>query len=509
MGKRLLLVVLLAASLACTGTGKKQQQSAMTMSARASAGAVSRDAVERALAQLGIDARILRLDLNEGRSRKHRVHIQKVHVASDMLLLESAGPEPTLFALDRDGLDPRWVSNLKEPTAFPIGESGDMLVLVSRHYAHVLERMSGRRALQFIGGALDGLRRPPLELPMTPTGGAAVGNDTFYIPSLGNPDNNKTLESFSGVTGQRGWGYRTAGEVLTTPLVGGGSGDPKLYFMTTSGLVTCMDATNYAFPPEGTRWEQLLEAGVKQPMFLTADTKARAGSLFLVDEEGVVYCLNRITGARRWVHATGLRAAGMPRVFGDLCVVEMSDGMMAFDRANVVYGIEVAGGPDKGRSFWVRGAQPKGLGNGAGADLVLSDRALAAVQINFELQGEVLLANAASEELSFRVDGGKPVTRAVLHGGSRIRAGNTELVIRDHGSAPLWSGVAVDRIVARVGDTLIAVKQGKLVALDAGTGEASGDPVALPGARLIPTNTTDANLFVLAGDARVYGLFSR
>jgi len=187
----------------------------------------------------------------------------------------------------------------------------------------------------------------------------------------------------------------------------------------------------------------------------------------------------------------------------------MSDGLMAFDRANVVYGLIVAAGPDKGRGFYLRGTEPKGLGNGGKADLVLSDHALAAVQINFELQGEVLLATAASENLNFSVDGGKPVSRAVLHAGSRIHAGNTELVIRDHGTAPLWSGVAADGIVARIGNTLIAVRNGRLFALDAETGRATGDPVALPGVRMILTNTTDSDLFVVAGDARLYGLFPR
>ena len=95
--------------------------------------------------------------------------------------------------------------------------------------------------------------------------------------------------------------------------MGGPSTDPKLYFVTRTGLVTCMDATNYGFPPAGpTRWEMLLEAGVDYDLHVTEDSASDAGSAFLVDREGVVYCLNRITGARRWTHAELDAAAHRP-----------------------------------------------------------------------------------------------------------------------------------------------------------------------------------------------------
>ena len=131
------------------------------------------------------------------------------------------------------------------------------MFLVSEHYLHALEAGTGLRASQYVGGPLDGRRRPDLRLPFTPTGGAAGQHDTFYMPSLGSADSNKNIDAFSLVTGARGWGYRASGDILTSPVVGGAAGDPKLYFVTNTGLVTCLDATNYRQQPRGVRTQPL------------------------------------------------------------------------------------------------------------------------------------------------------------------------------------------------------------------------------------------------------------
>ena len=64
-----------------------------------------------------------------------------------------------------------------------------------------------------------------------------------------------TTSIFSLVNGMRGWGYRASGEIRNAPVVGGDVGDPKLYFVTRSGLLTCIDAKT------GERvWEKDLDA---------------------------------------------------------------------------------------------------------------------------------------------------------------------------------------------------------------------------------------------------------
>jgi len=489
MTKRLVFVALVAATMACKSstTTKPHDEQMRTPAGNEATGPIGRDAIERALMGLGIDGRSLRIDLNQNR-KGEQLRFAQAHLTSDLLLLETSTRKPRLYAFQRGSLESRWASDLLEPTKFPVASNGDVVVLLSQHYAHCLETFTGRGALRFMSGGLEGVTMPPRELPFTPTGGAAVGNDTFYVPSLGSPRNNKTIESFSLITGQVGWGYRSAADILTTPLVGGPSTDPKLYFVTRTGLVTCMDATNYGFPPAGPRWEALLEAGVEYDFFVTEDTASDPGSVFVVDREGVVYCLNRITGKRRWTHATARQARGGPKVFGPVCVVPMKQGLCAFDTVNVIYSLKITGGPEDGKTRWVRSGQP------------------ATVQgVTFKLEGEVLTASGGS----FRVNRNAPTEQAPLYNGSQVLVGTTVVDVVDHGSRPLWIDKDYDMIVARIGEKLIAKKGDKLVALDMWTGEPAGDMVSVAGVRLIPVNTGSANLYLVGGDAIVYGFFAQ
>jgi hypothetical protein len=489
MTQRLVLVgALIAATVACkSGTTKKGDNLRTPAGGETAApAALGQDAVERALMSLGIEGAVLRHDVNQERKGAD-VRIAQTHLTNELILLETNEAKPRVLSFRRADMTPRWWSDLLEPTAFPVAASEDVCVLVSRHYAHAFETFTGRSAFQFVGGGLEGTRQPRCELPFTPTGGAAVGNDTFYVPSLGSPRNNKTIESFSLITGQIGWGYRTSAEILTTPVVGGPTTDPKLYLVTRTGHIVCMDATNYAFSPRANRWEQLTEAGVDFDLFVTEDSAADVGSVFVVDREGVVYCLNRVTGARRWTHATGRTPRGGPRVFGPVCVVPMKQGLCVFDTVNVIYALEVKGGVDDGSTKWVRAGQPATIDG-----------------VTFKLEGEVLTAAGKS----FRA-GGASTKRASLFNGSEVVIGGTTVTVTDRGSQPLWSDKDYDEIVARIGEKLIARKGNALVALDMWTGEPAGETASLAGARLMPVNTTSANIYVVAGNAVLYTFYPR
>lgn len=492
MGKRLFLVVILATGFACKSSGTSGD-SRMTRSGGATVAATDsgRDAIEVALGNLGIDGRVLRIDLNEG--RKQRIVIDQVHLMREVILLETADAEPKLYALNRNGLDPRWVSPLREATKFPAAENDEIVVLLSGHYAHVLEKISGRRALQFVRGELRGLRQPFLKLPVSPTGGAAVGIDTFYIPSLGGAGNNKTIESVSAINGAFGWGYRTSGDILTTPIVAGSRGDPKLYFVTSTGLVTCIDAKNYGIKPAGPRWEQLLERRCDFGIFITADTRDRAGAVYVVDRSGIVYALNRITGDRDWTYATQRIPAAAPIVFdNELLVVKNKSGLMGFDAVNVVYRVTATAGPDSGSSVVVRAGQTVAAGG-----------------MTLQIQGEVLSASASEEDATLSVDGRAGANRAALYNGAIVKVGDATWTVEDMSRQPLWQDLEYDGIIGKIGDTILAKKGTTVTKLNAWTGEVIGDPVDLPGAQLMPANTTDANVFLVGGDAIVYALFPR
>jgi outer membrane protein assembly factor BamB len=509
MAKRLFVVGVLATFVACKSTrdGEKDEVRAEGGGPRPVAADSGKDPIENAFLALGLDGSTRKLDLNSVEWKGGKIKVARVHVLQDTILLEGSGAQPNVYAVRRSDLRPLWVSELQEPTAFPVTESDDTFFLVSQHYLHALEAKTGQRAMQFVAGGLAGLRRPALRLPFTPSGGGAGQNDTVYVASLGSPIYNKTLESFSLVTGQRGWGYRTPGDILTTPRVGGSSGDPKLYWVTSNGIATCIDARNYAYAPAGPRWEERLEADVDHPFCLTEDTKERAGGVFVADQAGMVYCLDRITGARRWVSATARKPVGGPAVFGDFCVVPMAGGFSCFDSDNVLYEVAVADGPAKGATYWVGSGPAVTLGSDPKADMSVADPSLAARHLAFEVQGEVLTVRATgSQKLS--VNGGAAVKNATAYGGDRIAVGRTVLVVKDRGTEALWHDLSQERIVGRVGSKLIAASGTTLTVVDAWSGEA-GASATLPGARFIGTNTADGALYAVGGDAVLYGFFPR
>ncbi|MGQ0612702.1 MAG: FHA domain-containing protein [Planctomycetaceae bacterium] len=506
---RLILVGLLATLVACqSANGKKESK--VTGGRSVTMSYDDRDAVERALASLGIDGAIHRLDLNDAKSSRSRKlsRVTRVHLLSDLILLETAGSPPGLYALERDGLQPAWYSNLEEPSLFPATESADAIFIVSAHRLHALSSHSGERVMRFLGGSLDGLARPTLELPFTPTGSAAGQQDTVYVGTLGSPDNNKTLESFSLVSGQRGWGYRTQGNLLTAPVVGGDASDPKLYFVSDTGILTCMDAENYGYTPRGHSWQETIDAGSDVGICLTPDSKREAGALYLADAEGGIYCFDRITGVRRWSHASGKRPTATPQVMGDFLVVGMKSGLSVYEKSNFVYGLRVATGPDEGKVLWVRGGKVNSVGNGPGTDIRLSDSKVAASHFTLEVQGEVLAAMIPGKNL-VQVNGRKVSGRAALLGGQRLVLGGTVLEVLDRRGEPLLTDLAYESAVGLVGGMLVLAKGTSLTVLDPWTGAVQAGPVSVPKARFFPANTSDGNLFVVVGDARVYALFPR
>ncbi len=509
MAMRLILVGLLATVVACqSASGKKESK--VTGGRSATMSYDDRDAVERALASLGIDGAIHRLDLGDARSTRSRkaTRVTRVHLLSDLILLETAGSPPGLYALERNGLKPAWYSNLEEPSIFPATEGADTIFIVSAHRLHALRSHNGERVMRFVGGNLDGLARPTLHLPFTPTGSAAGQQDTVYVGTLGSSDNNKTLESFSLVTGQRGWGYRTQGNLLTAPVVGGDASDPKLYFLSDTGILTCMDAENYGYTPRSHRWQETIDAGSDVGICLTADSKREAGALYVADAEGGVYCFDRITGVRRWTHASGKRPAATPEVLGDFLVVRMKSGLSIYEKSNFVYGLRVVSGPDEGKVLWVRGGKVNSVGNGPSADIRLSDSKVAGSHFTLEVQGEVLAAMIPGKN-AVQVNDRKVSGRAALLGGQRLVLGGTVLEVLDRRGEPLLTDLAYDGAVGLVGGKLVMVKGSTLTVLDPWSGAVLVGPVNVPGARFFPTNTSDGNLFVVVGDARVYALFPR
>ena len=511
MAKRLWIAVVIAAAMgtACKSSKNKKSDPASNIGNgdATRTASLATDPVERALLSLGIDGGVRVLNLNQAEYREGKIVAAHLHLIAGGLLVESKGNQPRVVFVERGSLNPAWISSLPEPSMYPVGSSGDAAVFVSRHYITPLALRDGLRTLRF---GVDGAQRPPVELPFAATAGGAIQHDTMYVPSLGSSVNNKKFESFSRVTGQRGWGWRALGDILTSPLVGGSSGDPKLYFVTDTGIATCLDARNYAFGPDSVRWEQTLAAGVgrgHQP-FLTADTADMVGGYFIVDRKGTIYCIDRITGRRRWTNSTGRTPVAGPQVFGNLCIVKMASGYVAYDRDNVVYKATVVAGASKGETVYVRNGDPKSVGSADDADLTVSDAKVEKNHLTLRVEGEVLTV-VADGEAQMRVDGADVGNRTTLENGSDVRIGSSAIEIEDRGAMALWSELDADRIVCRVGNKLVIAKGNALRAINAYTGEPTSDWVKIPGIRFCPSNTYDANVAVLVGDATVYSLYPR
>ena len=174
-------------------------------------------------------------------------------------------------------------------------------------------------------------------------------------------------------------------------------------------------------------------------------------------------------------------------MFGDVCIVKTESGLMAFDIDNVLYEVTVADGDEKGETTVVNARGPAKVGD-----------------LNLEIQNEVLYASGTSFKLA-----GKTTKRAALRNGDRITVGRTTYSIKDRGTAALWKDQEYDRIVARVGNDLVAARGKNLYRIDARTGERVGEGIDFSAARFVPTNTNDGNVYVLGGDAIVYALFAR
>jgi len=252
-----------------------------------------------------------------------------------------------------------------------------------------------------------------------------------------------------------------------------------------------MNATNYGRAPARSQWQTLAETGVDQPLTVTEDTKDSPGAVYIADKEGVVYSYNRITGQRNWIHATGARPTAGPEVFGPILVVRTGEGMHVFDARNVVYEVHVLDGPMAGSVKWIRGFGQTALGG-----------------LTWQIRGENLVVTAG-EGQTFAVDGADGYSNTAVVNGSVVVADGVRYRIVDRDTKPLWISDDYDRIVARIGDRLVASQGDALVVLDAWKGEPVGEAVEIPGLRLMPANHRTPNLYLVCEDATLYALYPR
>jgi len=226
-------------------------------------------------------------------------------MSEDVLAITNIG---TVYCLSRRDLNPRWVSTLRYPLAYPPTESPLDYVFVEEDprgaaYIQILSRRSGTEG--------DG---SPIRLPFAPSAGASATASTVYVGSLGSPRDNKTVESFSIADGAPGWGFRTMGRVVAAPTVDPG-GDILLVLDEARG-VTALPANPAGSPPATVNWETVTQGRNTANPVLTRDLA------FVGSEDMFLRCYDIHNGTVLWMEGTDAPIKRAPWLLGSEVGVE-------------------------------------------------------------------------------------------------------------------------------------------------------------------------------------------
>ena len=202
----------------------------------------------------------------------------------DVLTVDTTG---RLVCLARRDLYANWVSTLKYPLAFPPTESPTHYVFVEKdnagaYWIQAFTRRSGAES-----------DRSPIRLAFSATTGAAATSATAYVGSLGSPRDNKTLESISLSDGLVGWGVRTSGRILATPMITA-SGD-AIIVASEDNAVASYPANPATSAGPKALWEMNTFASNRCAPALTKDL------MFLGSDDNMLRCMDVHSGSVLWM----------------------------------------------------------------------------------------------------------------------------------------------------------------------------------------------------------------
>lgn len=198
----------------------------------------------------------------------------------DLIVLDASG---RFYVVSRRNLQPRWVGSLRHRLAKPPSESGGSYAFLTKDLggAYWIESFNARS-----GTPGD---RFPRRLPFAAASGIAAEGGMVFVPSLGRPGNNKTIESVNLVSGRLGWGYKG-----TSLIVGGAqSGSGNVIFAGSDGVVTALEAGSTA--PSNEAWTAKL-AGYMDAGLAVTPKHVVAGT-----HDALLYCLDSSSGDVNWM----------------------------------------------------------------------------------------------------------------------------------------------------------------------------------------------------------------
>jgi outer membrane protein assembly factor BamB len=238
------------------------------------------------------------------------VALTQVYVQSqDVLAVDNRGK---VFCLSRRDLEPRWVTSLKAPLAAPPAESPSW-------YVFLLRDASGAAWLQWVsrrsGADAD---HSPVRLDFAPSSGVSATDGLAFVGSLGSARGNKTLESINLADGSPGWGYRTAGRIVGTPIVDP-AGDMVLVAVEDKGLMS-FPASQSPLSASIMNWRTETLAANKLPPAVTKDWG------FLASDDNLVRGFDIHSGTVMWLQGIDAPALKAPWLLGSLVTRDIAAG---------------------------------------------------------------------------------------------------------------------------------------------------------------------------------------
>ena len=299
----LLVVLVLAAVVACSGTGRLGREQALR--------------AQLEVLPLPDDNVVLVADL----AGETKLDVHSVTLTSRHLIVE--GDDGKLYALDRVTMMPAWhYYGLPRTLDFSIYEaSGSYLLLTANTLVQIHKTTGAEMSVT--------------RLEFTPSTPPSGNDATAYIGSWSHPNGNKTLYTVNLADGSEGWGFRTQGHITSGPIV---AGAPRqlVYFTSHDGMIYGLEAKGAFENPPAPSWIQ--QAFGRN----TADLTLSGDLLLVASEEGALYALDKATGNRTWEYTSGKPLRSAAAATRNAVYFDNEYGFHRLDRAgNLLWKLEM------------------------------------------------------------------------------------------------------------------------------------------------------------------------
>ena len=296
MGKvrKLLLVALVACSTACSGIANRSERELR---------------LKDQLTELPLSEKNVSL-VADVAPEGGGFEVASVHVTGRHVLVEDT--RGRLYAFGRRSMIPAWhYYGMQRPMRYRPYEGQAHYWTISGDEIHQVD-------------AARGVGEMSVQLPFTPSSGPAGTVGVGFAGSLAGP---KTIYSVNAATGRTGWGFRTGGHVTGAPVVTPGA-RRFVVFPSHDGMITAVEAVS-ANEPEapGAAWIFGSPTRGRMSADLVLAKVGEQDVVLAACEDGSLYALNAVTGARMWEYPSGHPLRSAPVATADAVYLTNEDGL--------------------------------------------------------------------------------------------------------------------------------------------------------------------------------------